>query len=526
MIELLQEHLCNEKLAQTVLQSLIKLGVKEFCLCPGARNSPFISILSQNPQIKKYFFFEERSAAFFGLGRSRKLNQPVAIVVTSGTAVAELLPAAMEAYYTGVPLVLVTADRPRRYRGCNAPQSAEQVGLFGHYATAEIDLAHGEDCLPIEWCVKGPLHVNVCFEEPQREPLEQVFPLIEHEKLKVESLPEDASGLQNFLGQCRYPFVIVGGLLPEDQAEVSLFLENLKAPVYLEAISGLREHPKLQKYRIERADHVLTLSRAHHYLIDGILRIGGVPTFRLWRDLEDLQGEIPVFSLNHVPFSGLSWATIQCSSIKNSLASFKPAAIDFPFSWKANDRAYVENVTKLYAIYPKAEPSLCHALSKKISSNSQVYLGNSMPIRQWDEYAQAQDRGYQVFASRGLNGIDGQISTFLGICSEKRENWGIFGDLTALYDLAGPWVMRDLKKMDIFLVVLNNGGGRIFSKMFPQEELQNLHDIRFKSFAELWNLNYHCLDSIDELPHQGHHLIELQPDWEQTQQFWNELKTL
>lgn len=130
----------NGDLALEVVSGLVRLGVREFCIAVGARNAPLLSSLLASQGIQIYHFFEERSAAFFALGRCMVSQEPVAIVTTSGTAAAELLPAVIEAHYQGVPLVLVTADRPRTYRGTGAPQSIEQVGLFGSYASPTLDI--------------------------------------------------------------------------------------------------------------------------------------------------------------------------------------------------------------------------------------------------------------------------------------------------------------------------------------------------------------------------------------------------
>ena len=153
----------NTLLARKVLEEVKRVGVSEICVCPGARNAPFVTSLED---FKLYYWFEERSAAFFALGRSRALELPVAIITTSGTAAAELLPATMEAYYSGVSLLCITADRPKRFRGTGAPQSAEQVGLFGKYALFSQDLTQTEHCNLSEWNLTGPAHLNVCFEEP------------------------------------------------------------------------------------------------------------------------------------------------------------------------------------------------------------------------------------------------------------------------------------------------------------------------------------------------------------------------
>ena len=159
----------NQELAANLIQEMVRCGVRSVCFCPGARNSPLLSPLKQHDRIKLFNFFDERSAAFFALGKSRISESPVAVITTSGTAAGELLPASMEGYYSGDPLLLVTADRPRRSRGSGAPQAAEQVGLFGVYAPWNQDLAFGEICQLSEWNQKAPAHLNVCFEEPKND---------------------------------------------------------------------------------------------------------------------------------------------------------------------------------------------------------------------------------------------------------------------------------------------------------------------------------------------------------------------
>jgi 2-succinyl-5-enolpyruvyl-6-hydroxy-3-cyclohexene-1-carboxylate synthase len=133
-------------------------GVREFCVCAGSRNAPLLAVLGESDaesDARLFSFVDERSAAFFAVGRIKLHGSPVAVVTTSGTAVAELLPAAIEAFYSGLPLVLISADRPARFRGTGAPQAIEQVGLFGVYAETEL----------AAWTRTRPLHLNVELEE-------------------------------------------------------------------------------------------------------------------------------------------------------------------------------------------------------------------------------------------------------------------------------------------------------------------------------------------------------------------------
>jgi 2-succinyl-5-enolpyruvyl-6-hydroxy-3-cyclohexene-1-carboxylate synthase len=141
----------NLAAARRVIALARELGVEDFCVCGGSRNAPLIAVID-----RAYSFVDERSAAFFALGRAKLTGRPAAVITTSGTAVAEMLPATIEAHYSGVPLIFITADRPARYRGTGAPQAIEQESIFGVYACRDA----------ASWTRRGPLHINIEFDEP------------------------------------------------------------------------------------------------------------------------------------------------------------------------------------------------------------------------------------------------------------------------------------------------------------------------------------------------------------------------
>ncbi|MGZ8829316.1 MAG: thiamine pyrophosphate-binding protein [Thermoanaerobaculia bacterium] len=146
----------NLERAHRIVQQVRELGASDFCTCAGSRNSPLLAVLAEADEARLFSFVDERSAAFFALGRVKLQGRPAAVVTTSGTAVAELLPAVVEAYYSSLPLVLITADRPGRFHGSGAPQTIDQAGIFGSYAATSIE----------SWDRTKPLHINIEFEEP------------------------------------------------------------------------------------------------------------------------------------------------------------------------------------------------------------------------------------------------------------------------------------------------------------------------------------------------------------------------
>jgi 2-succinyl-5-enolpyruvyl-6-hydroxy-3-cyclohexene-1-carboxylate synthase len=522
----------NEILTYKVLQAAIDAGVRDWVLCPGSRNSSFVEALRVEERLNTYYFPEERSAAFFALGRSRLLHQPVAVVTTSGTAAAELLPAVMEAFYSGTPLIVITADRPKSFRGTGAPQSAEQVGLYSHYA-ATIDITGNIPCDLSHWKGRSPLHINICLEEPQGQPpFTHKTLLINAPKApsKHGNITKANDLIDRFFSQVTNPIAIVSTLDIHARESVMQWLLKLQIPVMLEGVSGLREDPRLESLRIYRTDGIFAQAEANGYPIDGVLRIGGIPTHRIWRDLEYLPDSVKVCGISENHFSGISWTrAVACVSIPEYLAEHQPTKQFSPKAsarWLENEREYDTILRELFEEEPAAETSLLASLSKVIPSNGRLYLGNSLPIREWDLTATREIPHADVFANRGVNGIDGQISTFLGLCKEQSENWAIIGDLTALYDMAGYWIVKQLEHVSFNVVIVNNGGGMIFKRMYKHAEMQNNHNLSFEPLAKMWGLNYECWDrEIKEANSAAltKRIIELIPDPEASQRFWDKI---
>ena len=518
----------NNALADEILRALLQKGVREFSVAPGSRNAPFVQALSGSTQTRCYIWPEERSAGFFALGRIKATGKPVAVIVTSGTAAAELLPAVMEAHYSGLPLVVVTADRPRRLRGTGAPQTAEQKELYSVYTEHAEDLAEGERCRLETWQSTGPAHLNVCFEEPSHEEsrghLLDAYLLLSSE-VKTECATRlnvtIENDLKNFLAPLQCPLVLVGALEREAQDAVREFLHSLKLPVYLEGLSGIREDPLLKTLRIRAIDQAWKFSKDAGYPLDGIIRIGEMPTARLWRDLD--QRNLPVLSICPLSFKGLSACCLLQMNLKHlpPLQARKepsPSAL----AWIDTDRHFAQQLENLFMEEPLAEPSLIHTLSSRLPLQSKIYLGNSLPIREWDLAATLEPRSYQIAANRGLNGIDGQIATFLGYSSPEQENWALIGDLTALYDMAGFWIGNQMDGIDLNLIIVNNQGGQIFSRLFQNPLFLNSHQLEFDHLAAFWKWGYEKWTQIPEKisGYKGRRLIELTPDPVATRNFW------
>jgi 2-succinyl-5-enolpyruvyl-6-hydroxy-3-cyclohexene-1-carboxylate synthase len=188
-----------------------------------------------------------------------------------------------------------------------------------------------------------------------------------------------------------------------------------------------------------------------------------------------------------------------------------------------------DRLAKLLASLPHSEPGLVHALSKIIPDEAVMFTGNSLAIRHWNLCAQTES-GLHARALRGANGIDGNLSAFLGLAADAEEAWCLVGDLTALYDLAAPWMLRQLKTPRLRLVVMQNAGGKIFSRLpalqgltdFERELMENPHLISLAGWAQQWGRAHrsgqHALPDLSDLPDRV--VIELHPDSKATESFW------
>lgn len=507
--------------AMDVVKRCLRAGVCEFVICAGARNAALIEALARAEKsglVRLWRHFEERSAGFFALGRTMETGQPCAVVTTSGTAAAELLPAVIEAFYQNRPLVALTADRPAAFRGTGAPQAIEQPGIFGGYAF-QGDLS--------EWDGKQPIHLNAEFEEAF-EPGNEDFAGETAGDFSPLKDRLDVGALARWLREDIYRgiVVLIGGLEPGEREEAFHFCRDFGAPVVAEATSGLRE--ALHGLSIHDADRVLKARPPGK-----ILRLGEVPSGRFWRDLENLPG-VSVWSVCRNGLPGLARESQvtrgPLERVLPALGDVDPAEDALDLLVGASSRA--ARIEELLECYPDSEPGLIRAVSHYASISSGVFLGNSMPIREWNLFAQWTRPVPNVRANRGANGIDGQTSTWLGWSAGTSDAWAILGDLTALYDLAAPFVLGQVEREGRVLAVINNNGGKIFERlprlnsMSPRaaECMTNPHAADLSGLAALWDMKHIRIRTVDDLdqfePGEKPVLLEIIPDAEQTKRFW------
>lgn len=520
----------NIQLSEKVIRVLAQQGVEDILLCAGARNSPLVVCLEKARNVSIYNFFEERSAGFFALSLAQRKNKPVAIVTTSGTAVAELIPAAVEATYSGTPLIFVTADRPRDYRGTGAPQAIDQVGIFFKYVETCKDIEFLDEDLDLSmWTRSAPIQINVCFNEPLIDG--DISTLDFALETKIQPTFASFESKQNIV--LEQPVVIATGLTIEQARLVAPQLAILGAPIYAEATSNLRNDLSLQNLFLKSGDAVVRKIFEKGFC-KSVLRIGGVPTLRFWRDLEEIFREVPVTSVSDLEWTGLARPSRQLVGLKNITKVKANWTEDLRSNAFQLDQNRYNELCELLKKYPKSEASLISNLSQPVEGKA-FYIGNSLPIREWDLVCPFQRGPSLNMANRGANGIDGQVSSFLGMAKGETANseasmaecWAMVGDLTAMYDLSGLWASKFLSDTQLRLVVINNSGGMIFKNMFGKEIFLNQHEHEFSKWAAMWSWGYFkCTEIPTEMKLDHHSIIEVVPDSSQTEAFNQELKKI
>ena len=275
-----------------------------------------------------------------------------------------------------------------------------------------------------------------------------------------------------------FDLVLAGGLHAAQRDRVREFCLQLRAPVYAEPLSGLREDEALR-------DLVILNEKSLDHRFKSVLRIGNVPTLRYWRDLDEKYRDAEVTHVTDLPFSGLPRGEV----LKDLPAHCAPLSVHFDFEKDREERARIE---KILDSEPNSEQAIIRDLSRRLPPATRIYLGNSLPIREWDFAATREQRRYEIGANRGANGIDGQLSTFFGWCKEGASNVAILGDLTTLYDLNAPWIVPQLEA-EFRIIVINNSGGRIFERVASLRKLDkkliiNEHAIRFDRWAQMFGI--------------------------------------
>lgn len=443
----------STSLARVVVRQLIEAGITDAVISPGSRNAPISLAMyaaAEKKSLKLHIRIDERSAAYFALGLAKASGRPVPIVCTSGTAVANYHPAVLEAHHSNVPLLVLTADRPANLRRTGANQTTEQARIFGGAVRYFADVSGGVFPLelPLDSLHRGPVHLNLQFDEPLL-PDDQSDWLSEI-KVAPKAKPAGKSAGTLKVNTTRGVLVIGhdrGGLAV---SEVTQIAADLNWPV-------IAEDPLSFPNAIAHAALFLASPAIRKNLSPETAVIIGRTT--LSRSVNAL-----IASAKSQIVIDPRMATVDTYRVADQRFIAAPTVVSKPADaeWHEQWQKLSQRTSKLIAdISNWSESSLARELTKQLSGA--VFIASSRPIRDLESFAAART-GIETFANRGLAGIDGNISTALGIATARESATAIIGDLAFLHDLTG---LVGNTSANLRIIAINNDGGGIFSTL-PQ----------------------------------------------------------
>ncbi|MEA9389171.1 2-succinyl-5-enolpyruvyl-6-hydroxy-3-cyclohexene-1-carboxylic-acid synthase [Acerihabitans sp. TG2] len=507
----------NRSWAKVLIETLTRHGVRHICIAPGSRSTPLTLAASMHPALICHTHFDERGLGHLALGLAKASRQPVAVIVTSGTAAANLYPAIIEASLTGEKLIMLTADRPPELIDCGANQAIRQPGMFSDFAGQRLDLPRPTPDIPARWLVcaldqvlstahHGAAHVNCPFAEPlygQDEAISDEWSLAlgdwwDSEQPWLTMAWDDAHAgaltTQADWGQWRQrKGVIIAGRIPVEQgARLAAWAEQLGWPLIGDVLSQTGQplpfadvwlaHPGAQRL-LQQAELVIQFG-------------GSLTGKRLLQWLEQCRPQA-FWLVDPLP-GRLDPAHHQGRRIVAPISPWlerHPAIRQVP--WAAGLTESVALARRHIALKLAdhlGEAQVAHRLNELLPPEGRVFIGNSLTVRLVDALVQL-PVGYPVYGNRGASGIDGLLSTAAGVLrAENKPLLVVVGDLSALYDLNALALFRH-SIVPVVIVVINNEGGQIFSLLPTAESVRERfyvmpQQVEFRHAAALFGLHY------------------------------------
>ena len=526
----------NELCSRIISETLRAKGVRFAVICPGSRSSPLAFAFARTEGMESISILDERSAGFFALGLAKREGLPVVLVCTSGTAAANFYPAIIEASESGVPLIVITADRPEELRGCRAGQTIVQVGMYATYPVSQVELpipnADTKALADLKGIVEeqanfslgipcGPVHINAPFRDPLAPLSDGTFVSpISMEELKFlceASSKIEAPAVELDLGeftQYQRGLILVGSpLSPVSDnwiRNVARLADELKWPVLADGLSPLRNHRSLFPRLITGYNAICrVVGEDSELLPDRIIVVGDLPiskTLRSWlKDrnikslfLTPLPGE---FDSNR----GDSESRYYDFNRASPLVTRHSSDI-FAKAWQGLDVKVHECIEgRLSCLESVFEGSIAATLSNCLPAGSSLFVSNSMPPRDMEFFWIPNDRRVDVYSSRGANGIDGILSSALGVAYRGKPTYLLTGDLALLHDSNGGLVSKRIEG-SLTIILVNNAGGGIF-EMLPVRQLGETFEqffatdqqVDFSKWAATYDIEYKKADSLKEL---------------------------
>ena len=514
-------------------ETLKRLGLKCAVICPGSRSTPLtVAFFQQIPDIEAIPILDERSAAFFALGQAKATGKPVVLVCTSGTAGANFYPAVIEARESRVPLLILTTDRPAELRNCHSGQTIDQVKLYGNYPNWQGELTTpSPDVGMLDYLRQtviyawercqfpnfGAVHLNIPFRDPLAPiPDGTEFTLdVEDFFAGIVSTPLPISNYQLPITNYQKGIIIAGVAQPQAPEEycraIANLCQTLQWPVLAEGLSPVRNYADLNPYLISTYDIILrNQNLAQELTPEIVIQIGEMPTskeLRNWltiakpqrfiidncdQNLDPLHGKTTHLRIAVTEISKLAIGNLERSEYLQKWCTAEKQV-------RKNIDDDLENVDELI------ESKIAWLISQILPPETPIFIANSMPVRDVEFFWKPNNLRIKPYFNRGANGIDGTLSTALGIAHHQQSSVMLTGDLSLLHDTNG-FLISNKFIGHLTIILINNNGGGIF-EMLPiakfnppfEEFFATPQNIDFSELCATYKVQHELITCWEEL---------------------------
>ena len=487
----------NKPLSQTVTQLCLAKGINHIVISPGSRNAPLTIGFTEHPDFKNYSIVDERCAAFFALGLAQQLQKPVAVVCTSGSALLNYFPAVAEAYYSDIPLVVISADRPEHLVEIGDGQTIMQENVYGKHILYSANCREGQEhqvfnetelniALNTAIELSGPVHINVPFSEPLYHTAEDLSLRPQHvpaRKETSEKIEEEA--FQEFVETwttSAKKMVLVGVLRPNsiEEQQIRSLAEDESVLVLTETTSNLH-HPNFIP-AIDQLISSLTETELEALQPDVLLTFGGmVVSKRIKAFLRKFQPKKQWHVDPKKAYDTFFALDYHCKAtpnffLKELYKNYDSVTSEYQKDWLQVRQHRLMKHSAYVAEIPFSDFKVFASLFKELPQQIQLQLANSATIRYAQLFQLAPS--FEVFCNRGTSGIDGSTSTAIGAAvASGKQTVFITGDLSFFYDSNALW--NEYIPSNFRIIIVNNGGGGIF-RILPGDKNTN----NFKTYFE------------------------------------------
>jgi 2-succinyl-5-enolpyruvyl-6-hydroxy-3-cyclohexene-1-carboxylate synthase len=515
----------NKPVVKLLLEQCFIHGIKQVVIAPGSRNAPLIISFANHPGFTCYSIPDERSAGFYALGMARQLNEPVAVVCTSGTAVLNLAPALTEAYYQEIPVIAITADRPPEWIDQEDGQTIRQEFIFQNHIRSSVSLPSGlQDCdlmnaramldqalIKAHGHPKGPVHINVPFHEPLYET--QTLPFEVQRGVFDPQIKSNYREVKNEVLQQVTLFqkilIIVGVKLPDKEIEQLLnqLADNKKFVVLAPASANIRGANILNL--AEALALSLNSNQNLNFKPEVLISIGGPVVSKATKQWLRSVKPFIHFDVDENPEQVNTYESLSLKITENpiqvlhDLLGTPEKNMEYQKLWHVLNQKVVDKQTAFNASSPWSDYTVFKTFFEWLAFPVDLHLANSTPVR----YAELFNKHPMInyFGNRGTSGIDGSTSTAAGAALVSgKATWLLSGDIAFVYDSNAFWNRHIPDNLKV--IVINNQGGNIFRVIPGPDSTKQLESFfetrqtaRIEKLCEAFQVNYFSANNPDEL---------------------------